>query len=317
MSPSPTIGEKEIIYAKHDKNLSTYRLNVLKIDKTLTLSRICKFAYSSLTNSTLSQKERVKYGFTLAEVFSPCRKVKLNFGFTLAEVLITLGIIGVVAAVIIPSLIQKYQEQETVTRLKNVYSTVSNAYIRILEEDGDPTNWGMNKDNFATITTEKFSKYIKNVKICDSSKQNSRCFVQKRLDLLGNNMPVISGIPSLIMPNGAVIGFSTQDWSQIETCEILNFCFCILVDVNGNREPNQWGHDTFTFHANRNKILARGAQNTHGSNLCDPVNAIGWAGWPNGTACSAYVLQEGNMDYLKCIRGNTSYCSKKYYFANY
>lgn len=130
-------------------------------------------------------------------------------------------------------------------------------------------------------------------------------------------MPVISGIPSLIMPNGAVIGFSTHDWSQIETCEILNFCFCILVDVNGNREPNQWGYDTFMFHAGRTGISARGAQNTHGSYLCNPVNAIGWGGCPNGSACGAYVLQEGNMDYLKCIRGNTSYCSKKYYFANY
>lgn len=40
--------------------------------------------------------------------------------FTLAEVLITLGIIGVVAAMTMPSLIQNYQEKATVTKLKNV-----------------------------------------------------------------------------------------------------------------------------------------------------------------------------------------------------
>lgn len=39
--------------------------------------------------------------------------------FTLAEVLITLGIIGVVAAMTLPTLVQRYKEQETVTRVKN------------------------------------------------------------------------------------------------------------------------------------------------------------------------------------------------------
>ena len=38
--------------------------------------------------------------------------------FTLAEVLITLGIIGIVAAMTMPSLIQNYQEKATVTRVK-------------------------------------------------------------------------------------------------------------------------------------------------------------------------------------------------------
>lgn len=40
-------------------------------------------------------------------------------GFTLAEVLITLGIIGVVAAMTMPSLIQNYRKKEATTRIKN------------------------------------------------------------------------------------------------------------------------------------------------------------------------------------------------------
>ena len=45
--------------------------------------------------------------------------------FTLSEVLITLGIIGVVAAMTIPVLMEKYQEHAIITRLKRVYSILS------------------------------------------------------------------------------------------------------------------------------------------------------------------------------------------------
>ena len=46
-------------------------------------------------------------------------------GFTLAEVLITLGIIGVVAAMTIPMLIINYQKRLTLTRLKKTYSQLN------------------------------------------------------------------------------------------------------------------------------------------------------------------------------------------------
>ena len=48
-------------------------------------------------------------------------------GFTLAEVLITLGIIGVVAALTIPTLIQNYKKREVETSLEKIYTTVNQA----------------------------------------------------------------------------------------------------------------------------------------------------------------------------------------------
>jgi type II secretory pathway pseudopilin PulG len=50
--------------------------------------------------------------------------------------LITLGIIGVVAAMTIPTLMAKINERQTVSKLKKAYSTLSNA-MRILEHDDD------------------------------------------------------------------------------------------------------------------------------------------------------------------------------------
>src|SRR5574344_1226697 len=57
--------------------------------------------------------------------------------FTLAEVLITLGIIGVVAALTIPTLINSYQEKATITALKKFYSVASQACLLAKVENGE------------------------------------------------------------------------------------------------------------------------------------------------------------------------------------
>ncbi len=61
--------------------------------------------------------------------------------FTLAEVLITLGIIGVVAAVTIPSLIQIHKKNVVETRLKKFYSVMSNAILISVANNGEPSTW--------------------------------------------------------------------------------------------------------------------------------------------------------------------------------
>ncbi|MBP3924912.1 type II secretion system protein, partial [bacterium] len=101
-----------------------------------TLSRICKFAHCSLTNSTLSQRERVKQGFTLAEV------------------LITLGIIGIVAAMTLPALIQNHRRQVVESRLKKFYSISNQAVAMAETEYGDKKGWDIQG------TDDFFDKYI-------------------------------------------------------------------------------------------------------------------------------------------------------------
>ncbi len=62
-----------------------------------------------------------------------------KIAFTLAEVLITLAIIGVVAAMTIPNLIQSYKKSVIETRLAKFYSVMNNA-IRMAEVDYGPQN---------------------------------------------------------------------------------------------------------------------------------------------------------------------------------
>ena len=61
--------------------------------------------------------------------------------FTLAEVLVTLGIIGVVAAMTMPALIQNYRNQVVETRLKKFYSTMNQAIAMSIKDNGDVETW--------------------------------------------------------------------------------------------------------------------------------------------------------------------------------
>ena len=73
----------------------------------------------------------------------PVRDLKEKAAFTLAEVLITLGIIGIVAALTMPMLIAKYQKIVTATQLKRTYSLLYNAHLMAVKDFGDMEYWDM------------------------------------------------------------------------------------------------------------------------------------------------------------------------------
>lgn len=99
-----------------------------------------------------------------------------NKGFTLAEVLITLGIIGVVAALTMPSLITNYQKKQIVIQLKKAYSTFSQALVLSQYENGNSSEWDVTEagssyeENLAYF--EKYWKpYLKVLKVCKTMQE--------------------------------------------------------------------------------------------------------------------------------------------------
>ncbi|MDE6138447.1 MAG: type II secretion system GspH family protein [Candidatus Gastranaerophilales bacterium] len=68
--------------------------------------------------------------------------------FTLAEVLITLGIIGIVAAMTIPTLMTKYAKQRTETQLVKFYSMMNQTLRMSVAENGDPDGWIIANKNY-------------------------------------------------------------------------------------------------------------------------------------------------------------------------
>ena len=84
-----------------------------------------------------------------------------NFGFTLAEVLITLGVIGVVAAMTLPTVIQKQQKKQTAVRLQKFYNVMSNAFTRYYAEEGImPENFQFD-DNIIS-NAQNYNDWFKN-----------------------------------------------------------------------------------------------------------------------------------------------------------
>ena len=81
--------------------------------------------------------------------------------FTLAEVLITLGIIGVVAAMTLPTLIENHKTRRIITELKRTYSVLSQATNFAVAELGTPDNWGLSNNNDIWNIFDKYMKFDK------------------------------------------------------------------------------------------------------------------------------------------------------------
>jgi len=148
-------------------------------------------------------------------------------GFTLAEVLITLVIIGIVAALTIPVAISKYKKTEVETRLKKSYSTLSNAVKRATADHGDVSTWSFGTyDNFEGYLDKYFLPYIRNSKGSCSIAQN----------LSPSHRPQCT----LYLADGTV-------WT-IKGYEGNPMCVEIMADINGNKKPNKVGYDRFYFY---------------------------------------------------------------------
>ena len=137
-------------------------------------------------------------------------------GFTLSEVLITLGIIGVVAAITLSSLIQKHKKLETTARLKKFYSIMGQAITLSENEYGalnDLLEPNANKNKVEDWFNKYLSKYLESEK---SGKTTYRGFTVYLAD-----------------------GTSFYIWKAN--------CTEIYFDTNGDKKPNTMGKDQFNF----------------------------------------------------------------------
>ena len=161
---------------------------------------------------------------------------KTKNAFTLAEVLITLVIIGIVAALTIPTAITKYQKQETVSGLKKAYSSFNQAVSRSVADNGHYSTWDLSGNNNSQRTAFFLNKYIfpylQVVKKCTPT--SNECWPNYIYAPLHNQGYECSAVLS---DGSRIFAWVGQDSSHA----------WFLVDINGEKKPNKLGRDVFLF----------------------------------------------------------------------
>jgi prepilin-type N-terminal cleavage/methylation domain-containing protein len=150
--------------------------------------------------------------------------------FTLAEVLITLGIIGIVAAITMPNLIAQYEKKATVEKLKTAYSILAQAVQRSEMDNGSMGEWDFDLDRLTFFDTY-IAPYLKGVK-----KIPFRADFWKGLNGLAADYVLQ---PQYSLPNGMTMGILTMTGRYRYAT--------FAVDLNGDKKPNKFGRDVFAF----------------------------------------------------------------------
>lgn len=255
---------------------------------------------------------------------------RINTAFTLAEVLITLGTIGVVAAITMPSLIQNYNEKATVKRVQVAYSLLNEAVKRAIVDYGTVDNW-CNDGNLghsgyngcSLILKDILMQYISAYDNCTKG-ANDLCFAKKYVRYFNSTQywqpHTWTGQPSFITKNGISVNIDASNgdgyagyWCRLSTNDVLDNstnninlgywrymsnCGVFMIDINGLKGPNVDGKDLFAFILFKDGLVPKGRNFDHSQhnfeNNCKDGNpkTLG--------ACTAWVLQNQNLDYLHC-----------------
>ncbi|MCM1339618.1 MAG: type II secretion system GspH family protein, partial [Muribaculaceae bacterium] len=190
--------------------------------------------------------------------------------FTLAETLITLGIIGVVAAITIPGLLTAYRRIAYPMQLKAIYSKLLVAQKTINDEFGTPDQWSFNKssDDNENLNDEIFNRYVKELNPSTYLGRFGNYY--KKILYFPTSVSFLNGklesgsIPgwfvgrmyepgyfrAMQLKNGATIAFfiasspgGANFWNLILRGDYAAF----LIDINGKSKPNTLGRDIFAF----------------------------------------------------------------------
>lgn len=222
-------------------------------------------------------------------------KMTNSKGFTLAEVLVTLAIIGVVAALTIPTLLQTTQDLQYKTAWKKTYSVLAQATLKVIDENGG-TMSGVFSDHYEGSGI--YMSHLGYAKRCNpytGSPPDGVCWHNddEWQDLVGDTQSnAFERRDGFVLSDGTLIAMygvspncTYNALGKDEVCALVN------VDVNGHKKPNTIGKDIFGLYITINGIQPYGSGDFFANSArCQPASQA----WPAGWACSNdYLL---NLD---------------------
>ena len=220
-----------------------------------------------------------------------------KYGFTLAEVLITLVIIGVIAAIIVPSIVINANNEATVSKLKKVHSTLQQATDMIMMEEG---NAKASTGGWAKDVDAVYNQYKKHLNILKDCGSGTGCFPHvyyKRLDDVAVDDSYFwddrDDMRKVVLSDGTLLlfEFKTEDCSTTSATGTYKACAKIWTDINGEKGPNKIGRDAFEFTIKENMLVPSGCDYWAGCGMFSNDQMSG--GW----GCACRVLRENAINY--------------------
>ena len=194
--------------------------------------------------------------------------------FTLAEALITIAIIGIVAALTIPNLVKNYQKYQTEVKLKKTYNILSKALQSSVFDNGYVESWTYS--NGLDFGQKYIGKYLRVEKYCTDN--TGICnFNKTSLNGIKNvynssHYPGLSYLQTIVLDDGTQLNFA-RSWHDL----------ALFVDLNGIKGPNIVGKDVFEFEISTSDDKILSPRYT----LFKTVNeAISGSGSYKGSACN-------------------------------
>lgn len=216
--------------------------------------------------------------------------------FTLAETLITLTIIGIIAALTLPTVVSNYRKKLYVAALQNTYNQFSNGAEQALIDSR------MRSFADTDLTTTDgvgafFKKYFRVVKDCGVAEDNaSDCFAAsyRAFDKTAYT-PALKGKYCVTFNTGvsACMGTIGPD-SEYEDGSPSHGYANVIVDINGKDKPNINGRDLFGFEFYTDAKISEGYDGqTHMHYCAANVDDKGYA-----AGCLSKIMNDGwKMDY--------------------
>lgn len=221
--------------------------------------------------------------------------------FTLSEVLITLGIIGVVASLTLPAIVSTTRNKELETGLKKGYSTLSQALKMYEQENGEPIKGSVEGINLKKI----LMTYLNVVKDCGQGTEaeaDKSCIPNKSYVNNPDNYKAVyknyngtNEIPYSLIDDGQfVINDGMLVLIENDGATDNKPCLYISIDVNGyNKRPNRFGQDLFMFQINNEgQLVPMGAKGTDYYSEKDEYCSNTSKSEANGLGCTAKALSD-------------------------
>lgn len=164
--------------------------------------------------------------------------------------MITLGVIGVVAAITIPALVTKYQKNVTVNKLKKSYTTISQMFVMAQNANGDASTWNFNFGSVSdygdgsnyNVSLINFVKtyilpYLNVAEDC-----GVKCNKLPSYKYLNKQVFSVSMFYAVYLLDGSIILIALDNNGTLVRNVI------IYVDINGDKRPNMLGKDVFGYY---------------------------------------------------------------------